>query len=647
MKDWNKYKRLIESLENEYFFYSHNSSGEYLYISPSVETVLGYTVEEAFGGLVKHMTKSELNDKTVKTLNKSASGTKQKTFELELYTRARDTKVIEITESPVFDDKGELISIEGVAHDITARKEQEELIKKQNKELHAKEEELKQNIEEMQSTYDYINILKQEVDDREHLLLNIINEIPEKIFLKDSAGKFLIANTPVAANYGLSPEELIGKSDYDFYPKEEADPKFEREQSILKDGIEISHEEGDYTKEDGLIVKSRIKPFRVEHLDITGLLGIQIDITQIRKSEFKLKKLNTDLKAHEIELSQNLKKMTETKNELEETIQNLKDTQAQLVQSEKMGALGHLISGIAHEINTPIGAINASVDNITASLDSSMENLYALLTKLSKEDLVVFLRIMSLIDRKSLPLTSKEKRQHKKAIKIKLDEQNIENSYSISDLLIYLNLYNAADQIIPLLKINDPEFILKAVRDIYSVRKNSENIRLAVDKASRMVFALKTFAHKDQGGDKERANLIDNIETVLTLQHNLLKQGIEVVREYDEVPQINCFADELVQVWTNIISNSIHAMNNTGNLVITVKNLGEKVKVSICDDGPGIPKDIRTKIFEPFFTTKKAGEGTGIGLDLVSKIIDKHGAFLELESEIGKGTTFNITLPVN
>lgn len=647
MEDFKKYKRLIESLEREYFFYSHNLKGEYLYISPSVEKVLGYPVEEAFKGLVRHMTNSEENKKTLETLKKSATGQKQKTFELELYTKNRKVKVIEITESPLYDELGNMVSIEGVAHDITKRKNQEELIKKQNEELQNQDIELRKSLDELMATNQHIDALKKEVEDRQLLLLNIINEIPEKIFVKDKNGKFVLANVLVAANYGLTPNELIGKSDFDFYPREEAEKKFKREKEIIQQGKTITHEEGDISKDDGLIVKSTLKPFFINHLDQPGLLGVQIDITNIRKGEAKLKKLNIDLKQHEEELKQNLIEMEITKKELENTIENLKNTQAQLVQSEKMGALGHLIAGIAHEINTPIGAINASVSNINASIEASMLNIYTLFTKLSKKDLLVFLRIINMIDLKKHTLTSKEKRQYKKAIRQQLDSAGIENSFSISDLLTYLNLYDNVVDIIPLLKLDDPEFVLKAIKDIYSIRKNSDNIKLAVDKASRIVFALKKFSHKDQGGTKEKTNLKDNIETVLILLHNKLKQGIEVIKDYDEIPLVDCFADELVQVWTNLITNSIQAMDNQGTLTIAIRNLGERIKVSISDTGSGIPDEIKEKIFEPFFTTKKAGEGTGIGLDLVVKIIEKHHATLDLESKVGEGTTFTITLPVN
>lgn len=468
-----KYKKLIESLGSEYFFYSHDLKGKYLYISPSVESVLGYTVEESLKGIVKHMTNSELNKKTIETLKKSALGKKQKTFELELYTKNKKIKVIEITESPLYNNKGDLISIEGVAHDITERIKYEEIIKEQNI------------------------------------------------------------------------------------------------------------------------------------------------------------------------------KLTKQKEELQKTLQNLKNMQAQLIQSEKMGALGHLIAGIAHEINTPIGAIQASVGNISTSLDSSIQNLFRLFTKLSKKELIIFLRIMRMMEKNKPSLTSKEKRELKKEIISKLTAAKIDNSYSISEIIIYLNLYEEIDILIPLLDVDNPEFILKSIKDIYSVRKNSENIKLAVDKASKVVFALKKFTHKDQGGEKEKANLIDNIETVLTLLHNQLKQGIDLIKDFDEIPQVYCFPDELVQVWTNLISNAIQAMDNQGTLTITVQNSGNNVQVSIKDTGCGIANEIKDKIFEPFFTTKKAGEGTGIGLGLVRKIVDKHSATLNFESEIGVGTIFTITLPIN
>ncbi len=632
MEDAKKYQRLVENLGNEYFFYSHNLDGKYLYISPSVEKVLGYTVEEAFDGLVKHITDSELNKKTLETLKKSASGEKQKTFELELYTKKRSVKVMEITESPVYDSNGKLFTIEGIAHDITKRKKQQELIKKQNKELKQQDDELRKNLDELIATNKVNEALKKEVSASQKLLLKIINEIPEKIFLKDEKGKFLLANKRVAANYGIKPKELVGKSDFDFYTPEVAQTLFERDEAIKANGKAHSFEEGKVDEEDGLIVRTTLQPFQIKHLNQTGLLGIQIDITEIRKAQQQQKELNEQLNIRQ--------------QELEATIKNLKETQSQLVHSEKLGALGHLIAGIAHEINTPIGAINASVGNITASIDASMQNLFDLFTRLSKKDLIAFLRIMNLIDISKPALTSKERRQYKKNIRKRIEESKLGNAYSITDLIIYLSLHDDVEQLIKYLDVSKPEYILQSIKDIYSVRKNSENIKLAVDKASKVVFALKKFAHKDQGGEMEKANIIDSIETVLTLHHNRIKQGIEVIRNFDEIPLVSCYPDELIQVWSNLVNNSIHAMENKGTLTIGVRNIGEKVQVSISDTGCGIPEEIREKIFEPFFTTKKAGEGTGIGLDLIVKILDKHQATIDLETKVGIGTTFTITLPV-
>jgi len=131
---------------------------------------------------------------------------------------------------------------------------------------------------------------------------------------------------------------------------------------------------------------------------------------------------------------------------------------------------------------------------------------------------------------------------------------------------------------------------------------------------------------------------------VLTLCQNQLKKGIEVVKNYEDIPDILCYPDELNQVWTNLIYNAIHAMDGSGRLGIDIAGQGSDIAVRITDSGHGIPEAIRERIFEPFFTTKPAGEGSGLGLDLVRKIIDRHQGRIEVESQPGK-TTFSVFLP--
>jgi signal transduction histidine kinase len=147
-------------------------------------------------------------------------------------------------------------------------------------------------------------------------------------------------------------------------------------------------------------------------------------------------------------------------------------------------------------------------------------------------------------------------------------------------------------------------------------------------------------------GEKVPTDIIDGIETVLTLYHNQLKQGIEVVRDYDELPKFDCYEDEMNQVWTNLIHNAIQAMDYKGILSISAKNNVDSITICFTDNGSGIEKDIQDKIFEPFFTTKKQGEGSGMGLDIVKRIIEKHDGKITFKSELGKGTEFIISLPV-
>jgi signal transduction histidine kinase len=195
-----------------------------------------------------------------------------------------------------------------------------------------------------------------------------------------------------------------------------------------------------------------------------------------------------------------------------------------------------------------------------------------------------------------------------------------------------------------LLKKADADWILQLAYNLVRLQTNSKNIVNAVERAAKIVFALKSYARYDSSGSKQLETVTDGIETVLELYRNQLKRGVEVVREYQSVPPIRCYPDELMQVWTNLIYNAIQAMRDRGTLIINVSEQGDWILVQFTDSGCGIPPEIKAKIFEPFFTTKPAGEGSGLGLDIVKKIVDKHGGHIEVESEPGK-TAFRVWLP--
>ena len=199
----------------------------------------------------------------------------------------------------------------------------------------------------------------------------------------------------------------------------------------------------------------------------------------------------------------------------------------------------------------------------------------------------------------------------------------------------------------PLLQDPESDNILDTAYQLVSLQKSTQTIITATERAAKVVFALKTYSRYDTTGEKVLAKIPEGIETILTLYHNQLKQGVEVIRNYqDSFPPILCYPDELNQVWTNLIHNALQAMENKGSLKIDVKQQDGSIVVSITDSGKGIPPEILPRIFEPFFTTKPAGEGSGLGLDIVKKIIDKHQGKITVDSSPGQ-TTFTVFLPIN
>ncbi|NJR22391.1 MAG: GHKL domain-containing protein [Richelia sp. CSU_2_1] len=311
-----------------------------------------------------------------------------------------------------------------------------------------------------------------------------------------------------------------------------------------------------------------------------------------------------------------------------------------------MAALGQLIAGVAHEINSPLGAIRSSVQNIADFWVENLQQLPAFFQKLSPERQQDFFALLRRSSQEGDTLSSKEKRQVKKAVQRQLEAEKIDGADSLACTLLDIGIVTEIASFFPLLKDRDSANILQTAYLFASVQQSTKNIATATDRAAKIVFALKSYSRYDQSGSKVLANITDGIETVLTLYHYQIKQGVEVVKKYgNDLPSVLCYPDELNQVWTNLLHNALQAMGNKGVLTIDVKQQASSICTSITDTGGGIPPEIMPRIFEPFFTTKPPGEGSGLGLDIVQKIVEKHQGKLQVESAPGK-TKFTVELPI-
>ena len=339
-------------------------------------------------------------------------------------------------------------------------------------------------------------------------------------------------------------------------------------------------------------------------------------------------------------------KVEERTQELSNTLAELRRTQEGLVQSEKMAALGQLVAGIAHEINTPMGAIRSSVQYIANFLDNTLLAQPQFFGGLTPEREQQFVQLLARALHPSEILSGRERRRARKRLAAELQAERIPEAEQLASLLLDTNLYANLEEFFSLFKSEDCIPFVKMVRHWTRVWESTRDIQTAGDRAAKIIFALKTYARHDYREDTAVAQVADGLEAVLTLYHNQIKHGVTVIRNYAEVPPIPCFFDELSQVWTNLIHNALQAMDYRGTLTVGITQVNSCIQVQITDSGSGIPDDLQSDIFKPFFTTKPPGEGSGLGLDIVKKIVDKHQGTISFQSVPGN-TTFTVQLPIS
>ncbi|MEZ4525040.1 MAG: response regulator [Desulfobacterales bacterium] len=283
--------------------------------------------------------------------------------------------------------------------------------------------------------------------------------------------------------------------------------------------------------------------------------------------------------------------------ELETALEKLKSAQVQLVQSEKMASLGVLTAGVAHEINNPINFIVSGI----SGLSGLMTDIWRIL-----------------------------------------------------DACGELTPENAA------VKLSEIE-ILKKETDMDDIRcgvsELMENIRIGAERTAEIVQGLRTFSRLDESM-KKAVDVHENLNAALMLLHHRYKDRISIKKEYGTVPLLLCYPGRLNQVFMNILSNALDAIEErlkkeqaeariSIRTELREKNGAPWLAIRIADTGCGIPEEILPRICEPFFTTKEIGRGVGLGLSIIHGIVRDHGGFMETESKQGQGAAFTICLPLS
>jgi signal transduction histidine kinase len=330
--------------------------------------------------------------------------------------------------------------------------------------------------------------------------------------------------------------------------------------------------------------------FTEHRMQVMNILAAQIVISvENARLYSSLEEYNRNLEAkvekRTMEISRKNQELRIQKEELRTTLEHLKQSQFQLIQAEKMASLGQLVAGIAHEINNPVNFINAGVESLNINLAEI------------RQVLDIYHEITS------------------RNVDSKLKEiENIKEKIEYKETLA-------------------------------EIEKLISSIKNGTKRTTEIIKGLRTFSRMDEDIIRT-ADVHEGLDSTLILLQNRFRNRIEIIKNYSDLPQIECYPGQLNQVFMNILSNAIDSIDGNGKIIIETSREEGMIRISIKDSGRGIPENVKEKIFEPFYTTKEVGKGTGLGLSISHGIIEKHNGRITFVSEAGKGSEFIVTLPV-